>query len=119
MIRARVWFRCAAMHDPVQPVLVRPARIGWRAKFRQVDLTIERPFTGEELVQRMRGWITVDPREFSRLVQSCEGRLKVFDDGGLVVETEGEGELTALQTALAENFGDQVDLEVMVKGPAR
>ena len=29
MVRARVWFRCAAMHDLVSPVLVRPALLGW------------------------------------------------------------------------------------------
>ena len=29
MIRARLWFRCAAVHDPVTPVIVSPAVIGW------------------------------------------------------------------------------------------
>lgn len=115
MIRAKVWFRCAAMHDPVQPILVQPARIGWRAKFREVDLTIERPFSGEELVRRMKEWVTVDPRDFSRVVQP-HGWLKVFDDGGLVVELEDETRLQALESTLAEHFGDQVNLEVMGKG---
>ena len=63
MIRARVWFRCAAMHDPVTPTLIRRAVIGWKAKNRDVDLTIEREFTGPELVRRMRGWITVSPQQ--------------------------------------------------------
>jgi hypothetical protein len=115
MIRARVWFRCAAMHDPVQPVLVQPARIGWRAKRREVDLTIDRPFSGEELTRRMKGWVTVDPRDFCQVVRS-HGWLKVFDDGGLVVEVEDEKRLEALETTLAEHFGDQVDLEVMGTG---
>ena len=115
MIRAKVWFRCAAMHDPVQPILVQPARIGWRAKFREVDLTIERPFSGEELAHQMKGWVTVDPREFCRVVQP-HGWVKVFDDGGLVVELEDETRLRTLESTLAERFGDQVDLEVMDKG---
>jgi hypothetical protein len=114
MIRAKVWFRCAAVHDPVQPVLVESAKIGWRAKFREVDLTIERPFSGEELTGRMKGWITVDPKEFCRVVQSF-GWLKVFDDGGLVVEMEDDTQLQALQRALSEHFGDQVNLEPMPK----
>ncbi|NIO04820.1 MAG: hypothetical protein GTN74_09455 [Proteobacteria bacterium] len=114
MIRAKVWFRCAAMHDPVQPILLEPARIGWRAKLREVDLTIERPFSGEELTHRMKGWITVDPEEFCRVVES-RGWLKVFDDGGLVVEMEDEAQLQALERALSEQFGDQVNLEPMLK----
>ena len=115
MIRARVWFRCAAVHDPVQPVLVQPARIGWRAKFRDVDLTIDRPFSGEELMRRMKGWVTIDPKDFCCVVQP-HGWLKVFDDGGLVVEVEDEEQLRALEAILAERFGDQVDLEVMGRG---
>lgn len=115
MIRARVWFRCAAMHDPVHPVLVQPAKIGWRAKFREVDLTIDRPFSGEELTRRMKGWVTIDPAEFCRLVQP-HAWLKVFDDGGLVVEVENEKQLRALQATLAEHFNDQVHLEVMGPG---
>ncbi len=114
MIRAKVWFRCAAMHDPVQPILVKPARIGWRAKFREVDLTIDRPFSGEELIRRMKGWVTVNPRDFCRVVQP-HGWLKLFDDGGLVVEVEDETRLHALEATLTEHFGDQVDLEVMDK----
>ena len=112
MIRARVWFRCAAVHDPVQPVLVQPARIGWRGKQRRVDLTIERPFSGEELVRRMKGWVTVDPGAFCDAVKS-HGWLKVFDDGGLVVEVENEDRLRAIEATLSDRFGDQVDLEVV------
>ena len=37
MIRAKLWFRCTAMHDPVTPVIVRPAVIGWEAKRRNAD----------------------------------------------------------------------------------
>ena len=41
MIRAKLWLRCAVVHDPVTPLVVQPAVIGWEAKQRQVDLTIE------------------------------------------------------------------------------
>ena len=111
MVRFRVWFRCAAMHDPVSPILVSPARIGWDAKEREVDLQIERAFTGEELVKRMKGWITVDP---SRVIEvMCQyGRLKVLDDRDLVVELDDESGFEGLQNKLREQFGNQVDLEV-------
>ena len=46
MVRAKLWFRCAAMHDQVTPVIVQPALIGWEAKQRRVDLHIERAFSG-------------------------------------------------------------------------
>ena len=110
LIRAKVWFRCAAMHDPVMPVLVRPAVIGWKAKQRSVDLVIEREFTGEELVKRMKGWITVDPKVAIRIFQQ-HGRLKCFDDGELVVEVEEESNLEALKQDLKTHFGDQCHLE--------
>jgi hypothetical protein len=45
MIRAKLWFRCAVVHDPVTPTVVQPAVIGWEAKQRQVlddkELVIE------------------------------------------------------------------------------
>lgn len=110
MVRFRVWFRCAAMHDPVSPILVRPARIGWDAKEREVDLQIERAFTGEELVKRMKGWITVDP--FRVIEVMCQyGRLKVLDDRDLVVELDDERRFEGLQNKLREQFGNQIDLE--------
>jgi hypothetical protein len=115
MIRARVWFRCAAMFDPVMPILVKPALIGWKGKKRQVDLTIEREFTGQELVKRMKGWITVDPKKAVEIFER-HGRLKCFDDGELVVELEEQDNLQALQRELAETFGDQCDVEPIPKG---
>ncbi|MGD8389205.1 MAG: hypothetical protein PVG49_18805 [Desulfobacteraceae bacterium] len=110
MIRARLWFRCAAMHDPVTPCVVRPAVISWKAKERDVDLTIERSFSGEELVNRMKGWITVDPRKAVELVQRY-GFLKVLDDEDLFVELENEEDFDRLEQDLREAFGDQADLE--------
>lgn len=112
MVRARIWFRCAAMHDPVLPILVKPAIIGWKGKLRQIDLTIEREFNGAELLRRMKGWITVDPKLAGQIIEQY-GRLKCFDDGELVVEFEDENKIERLQRELAENFGDQCNLEVI------
>jgi len=98
------------MHDPVSPVVVRSALIGWDAKERKVDLQIERAFTGEELVKRMKGWITVDP---SRVIAAIGqyGRLKVLDDRDLVVEVEDERGVKELQDVLQRQFGNEVNLE--------
>ena len=112
MIRAKLWFRCAAMHDPVTPVIVKPAVVGWDAKGRQVDLTIERAFKGDELVLRMKGWVTTDVKEVVAVVRR-HGFLKVLDDRDLVVEVETEKDYENLTKALSENFQDQVDLERM------
>jgi len=112
MVRARLWLRCAAMHDPVSPVLVAPARIGWDAKERIVELVIERPLTGPELLARMKGWVTVDVKELNQVI-STYGRLKLLDDRELVVEFENQDQLQALQAALEQGFGDQVHLEPM------
>lgn len=110
MVRATVWFRCAAMHDPVMPILVQPARIGWRGKYRQIDLVIEREFDGAELVRRMKGWITIDPKAAIQVFER-HGRLKCFDDGELVVEVEDQASLEALQEDLRNSFGDQCHVE--------
>jgi hypothetical protein len=112
MIRARLWFRCAAVHDAVTPCVVKPAVIGWKAKERIVDLTIERAFSGEELVLRMKGWVTVDPKKAVEVVKR-HGFLKVLDEEDLVVELENEGDFDALDADLREAFGDQFDLERM------
>ena len=98
------------MHDPVSPIVVKPAIVGWDAKEREVELRIERAFTGEELVRRMKGWVTVDP---SRVIEAIGqyGRLKVLDDRDLVVELEDEKDFEELQGELWEQFGNEVDLE--------
>jgi hypothetical protein len=110
MIRAKLWFTCAAMHDPVTPVIVKPAVIGWEAKKRDVDLTIERAFKGEELVLRMKGWVTTDVKEVIQVVKKF-GLLKVLDERDLVVELESEEAYGKLQEDLAVHFGDQVSVE--------
>ncbi len=114
MIRAKLWFRCAAMHDPVTPKVAQPALIGWEAKKRRVDLTIERAFNGEELVRRMKGWVTTDPRKVIEAIRP-HGRLKVLDDWELVVEMEKPEDFENLQKTLAERFDGEVDLEAIPK----
>jgi hypothetical protein len=114
MVRAKIWFRCAAMHDPVTPVLLQPAVIGWEAKRRRVGTQIERAFNGEELVRRMKGWITVDPNRVIEAVNKY-GRLKVLDERELVVEVEKTEDIQSLQKALQEIFEGEVDVEVIPK----
>lgn len=109
-----MWFRCAAMHDPVTPVVVQPALIGWEAKERRVELQIERAFNGEELVRRMKGWVTVDPEKTVEVVQRY-GRLKVLDDHELVVEVEKMEGFQKLQKALLEAFGNEIEAELILK----
>jgi len=103
------------MHDPVTPIVVKPALVGWEAKKRRVDLTIERAFNGEELVRRMKGWVTVDPSKVIEVVRS-HGTLKVLDDRELVIEIETMADFQKLQKALGEGFGDQADIELIHKG---
>lgn len=110
MIRAKLWFRCAAMHDPVTPIIVQPALIGWDAKKRKVDLTIERAFKGDELVLRMKGWVTTDVHKVTEVVKK-HGYLKVLDDRELVVEMETEKDYENLSRELTAHFADQVNLE--------
>ena len=114
MIRAKIWFRCAAMHDPVTPMVLQPAIIGWEAKKRRVGTQIERSFNGEELVHRMKGWITVDPRKVIDVVNRY-GRLKVLDEKELVVELEKAEDIQKLQQALQEVFEGEVDVEALSK----
>lgn len=114
MIRAKLWFRCAAMHDPVTPMVAQPALVGWEAKKRRVDLTIERAFNGEELVKRMKGWVTTDPYKVIEVV-SKYGKLKVLDDRELVIEIETEEAVSGLQDALLSAFGAEVDIELVKK----
>ena len=114
MIRAKLWFRCAAIHDPVTPMVVQPALIGWEAKERRVELQIERAFNGEELVHRMKGWVTVDPFKVIEVVHRY-GRLKVLDDRELVIEVEKMEDIQKLQKAVQEIFGGEVDIEAISK----
>ncbi len=96
MIRAKIWFRCAAMHDPVTPIVLQPAIIGWEAKKRKVGTQIERAFNGEELLRRMKGRITVDPNEVIEVVNQY-------------------GDFQSLQEALCETFAGEVEVEMVFK----
>jgi hypothetical protein len=102
------------MHDPVTPIVLQPAVIGWEAKKRRVGTQIERSFDGDELVRRMKGWITVDPKKAIEVVNQY-GRLKVLDDRELVVELEKAEDLQKLQKAVEEAFRGEVDVEVFSK----
>ncbi len=109
MIRTRLFGRCRIYHDPVSPVLKAPAQIGWDAWFRSIDLVTPQPLRGEELLKRTRGWWTVEPNEVADVVKQF-GRLVVGDGGELMVELPDEKAVDALSKALAERFGDQVQV---------
>ena len=114
MERAMLWFKCAAVHDPVRPVLKQPAVLGWEAKQRQVDLVIERPFQGDELLQRMKGWFTVDVYAAIEIIQQ-HGKFRVLDGCDLVVETRSPSEMEDLSKKLLEAFGQEAWLEPIAK----
>jgi hypothetical protein len=114
MVKAKLWFTCAAMHDPVTPVIARPALIGWDAKAREVELQIERGFSGEELVRRMKGWVTVPPEEVIDVIKG-HGRLRVLDEQDLVVEVETMEDYEKLSQALQDTFGGEVNLDLIPK----
>lgn len=109
MIRLRLFGRCRIYHDPVSPVLRSPAQVGWDAWFRTIDLVTPQPLKGEELLRRTRGWWTVEPNDVAAVVKEY-GRLIVGEEGELMVEFENEDRSDGLMKALAERFGDQVQL---------
>jgi dissimilatory sulfite reductase (desulfoviridin) alpha/beta subunit len=98
------------MHDPVTPIIVKPSVLGWKAKKRQVELTIERVFTGEELVLRMKGWVTADVKQVIEIIKPY-GYLKVLDEQDLVVEVQSEEDYEKVTRALQEKCGNEVFLE--------
>jgi len=102
------------MHDPVTPMLVQPAVIGWEAKKCQEEPTIERAFSGEELVRRMKGWVTVDPSKVIETIRPF-GRLKILDDRELVIEFERLEDFESLQGTLKEAFGSEMDIDLIAK----
>lgn len=110
MIRAKLWFRCSAAYNPVTPVIFKPAVIGWKARDKQIDFAIERPFSGEELVLRMKGWVTADVKKVIEIVKR-HGYLKILDERDLVVEMETETDYENLRRDLLDDFHEHVDLE--------
>jgi len=115
MERALLWFKCAAMHDPVRPVLKKPAVVGWEAKQRRVDLVIERGFKGNELLARMKGWVTADVHLTEEIVKR-HGRLKILDDYDLVVETKTKEDMKLIAEELSDAFGGEAWIEPISKG---
>jgi hypothetical protein len=109
-----LWFKCAAVHDPVRPVLKQPAAIGWEAKQRQVDLVLERFFKGADLLGRMQGWFTVDVHQAIEIIEQY-GKLRVLDDSDLIVETQNRADMDALSQKLTETFGEEAWLESIAK----
>ena len=109
MIRLRLFGRCRIYHDPVSPVLRAPAQIGWDAWFRSIDLVTPQNLKGRELLQRTRGWWTVDPNDVAEVVEK-HGRLVVGERGELMVELPDPQAAQVFTTALSERFGDQVML---------
>ena len=107
MIRLRLFGRCRIYHDPVSPVLKAPAQIGWDAWFRSIDLVTPRRLKGKELLQRTRGWWTVEPAKIAEVVE-VHGQLVVGEKGELTVEFEDKNAADALSKALFKQFGDQV-----------
>jgi len=98
------------MHDPVTPIIVKPAVISWDAKERDVELTIERAFKGDELVMRMKGWVTVEVKKVVEIINTY-GYLKVLDERDLVVDVETEEDYEKLNKELEKEFKDQLNLE--------
>lgn len=109
MIRLRLFGRCRIYHDPVSPVLRAPAQVGWDAWFRSIDLVTPQNLKGRELLQRTRGWWTVDPGDVAEVVEK-HGRLVVGEGGELMVELLDPQAAQVLTTALSERFGDHVML---------
>lgn len=112
MERAMLWFKCAAMHDPVRPIIKKQAQIGWEAKDRQVDLIIEGPLKGDELLKRMNGWFTADVYKAVEIFTQY-GKLKVLDDVDLVIETKDSAQMKDLSKALYEIFRDEAWVETI------
>lgn len=109
MIRLRLFGRCRIYHDPVSPVLKAPAQIGWEAWFRRIDLVTSQRLKGKELLQRTRGWWTVEPKQVAEVVEK-HGRLVVGENGELMVELRDQTTAETLSSALSHRFGDQVFL---------
>lgn len=109
MIRLRLFGRCRIYHDPVSPVLKRPAAIGWDALYRDIDLVTERRLKGEELARRTKGWWTQDPEAVIEVVNR-HGRLMLGGEGELMVELADAGTADKLAEDLREAFGESVML---------
>lgn len=109
-MNAKLWFKCAVVFDPVCPKLLTPCAITWEAKYRDIDLIIERYMKGEELVKRMKGWVTVDPYEVIDIVNKY-GKFKLNENGELYVKLDNAENFLKLKDELYKNFQDEIILE--------
>jgi len=112
MERAIIWLKCAAMNDPVRPVIKKQAVIGWEAKDRKVDLVIDSSLKGSELLLRMKGWVTGDVVLATGLFEK-HGRLKILDNTDLVIETPDMEHLELLEKALTDTFQGEIWIELI------
>ncbi len=111
-MKAKFWFKCAAMHDPVCPKLLSPCLITWEAKYRDVQVVIERRFKGDELVKRMKGWVTVDPEKVLEIVNNF-GKFVIDDKGELFVEVDSKEDFNKLKEELKKYFNEEVEIEII------
>ena len=109
-MKVKLWFKCAAMHDPVCPKIISPCLITWEAKFRDVQVVIERKFKGEELVRRMKGWITVELDKVIELINKY-GQFIINENGELFVELKNPNDFSLLESELKNIFGEEVLIE--------
>ena len=94
MIRAKVWFRCAAV------CTIRSCRFSFKPRWnriargeRRASISSSNAISkGSGLLLRMQGWITIDPKQAVKVFER-HGRLKCFDNGELVVEVEDQAQL--------------------------
>jgi hypothetical protein len=107
LIRLRLFGRCRIYHDPVSPVLQAPAQVGWDAWFRRIDLVTPQRLKGKELLQRTRGWWTIEPNDVAESVER-HGKLVVGERGELMVELADREAAEGLAAELSRRFGDQV-----------
>ncbi len=111
-MNVKVWFRCAVVFDPVCPKILTPCAITWEAKYRDIDLVIERKLKGNELVMRMKGWITVEPSKVIEIVEKY-GRFKINNLGELYVELNNGSNYEDFKKELEKHFNDQVTVELL------
>ena len=109
-MKAKLWFKCAAMHDPVCPKILSPCLITWEAKYRDVEVVIERKLKGDELVRRMKGWVTVEPEEVIEIV-NIYGNFVVDEKGELFVEIDNNENFELLKNELSKKFGEEIIIE--------
>ncbi|MCP3872782.1 MAG: hypothetical protein GY699_06450, partial [Desulfobacteraceae bacterium] len=90
------------------------AQIGWEAKNRQVDLIIEDPLRGDELLKHMKGWFTADVYKAVEIFKKY-GKLKVLDDVDLVIETKDSVQMEELSKELYEMFREEAWVEIILR----